>query len=100
MKDFLPMLDDETSLYVSFHRILDVPGLQNGMHSNFTSLNPLNHVTHRPKEAHRTTFDSNHPQIAFESAHRGREHWSIESISSGQKINENSPDICIECIDY
>ena len=25
MKDFLPMLDDEPSRYVSFHRILDVP---------------------------------------------------------------------------
>ena len=35
MKDFLPMLDDKASLYVSFHRVLDVPGLQNGTH-NFT----------------------------------------------------------------
>ena len=36
MKDFLPMLDDKASLYVSFHRVLDVPGLQNRTHSNFT----------------------------------------------------------------
>lgn len=69
-----------------------------GCRMNFTSLNALNHVTHRPNEPHRTIFDSNHPQIRFEFAHRGRGYWSIESIffQVSEKIMQNSLEICID----